>query len=119
MAVAVVLGMRSGVLEVLGPDLASLWILVMIYGSYPLYMLLLLWPKQKSSVECWILILSGLLILVYSAYSSLLLSLVGPGPVPALVMISSGWLQLLVAATLFILLALIRLWHYRQETMAK
>ncbi len=119
MAVAVVLGMRSGVLEVLAPDLASLWILVMIYGSYPLYMLLLLWPKQKSHVECWILILSGLPILVYSAYSSLLLSLVGPGPVPALVMISSGWLQLLVTAALFILLALIRLWRCRQETMAK
>ena len=58
-------------------------------------------------------------ILVYSAYSSLLLSLVGPGPVPALVMISSGWLQLLVTAALFILLALIRLWRCRQETMAK
>ncbi len=114
MVIAVVLGVSRGVLASLTTDLDSLRILLMIYGSYPLYMLLLLWSGRKSRVECRLLITGGLLILGCAVYSWILVFVADPGAIPALVMVWYGMLQTAVVAVLFILLALTRSWHYRQ-----
>ena len=77
MAIAVVLGVTREVLVSLALDLDSLWIILMIYGSYPLFMLLLLWPGNKSRVECWALIIGGLLIFGCAVYSWTLVAVAG------------------------------------------
>jgi hypothetical protein len=114
MIIAVILGVSQGVLASLTMDLDSLRILLMIYASYPLFILLLLWPGNKSRVECWLLGTGGLLILGCSVYSWTLVAVADPGAIPALVMVWYGMLQTAVVAGLFIILAMTRLWHYRQ-----
>jgi len=114
MLVTLVLGMSQGVLTGLKADPDSLRILLMIYGSYPLFMLLQLWTGRKSRAECWLLIAGWVLIVGCVVYSWALVVLADPGAIPALVMVWYGMLQTAVVAGLFILLALIRLWHYRR-----
>jgi len=114
MLIAVVLGVHKAVLSSLSMDLDSLWILLMIYGSYPLYVLLILWPKQKSRLECWVLMLGWLPFVAVVAYSWRMVYEAESAAMPALVMVWYGMLQSVVVAGLFILLALIRMWRYRQ-----
>ena len=114
MITTLVLGMSRGVLAGLKADPDSLRILLMIYGSYPLFMLLQLWTGRKSRAECWLLIAGWVLIAGCAVYSWALVVLAAPGAMPALVMVWYGMLQTVVVAGLFILLALIRLWQYRR-----
>ena len=114
MLVTLVLGMSQDVLAGLKADPDSVRILLMIYGSYPLFMLLQLWTGRKSRAECWLLIAGWVLIVGLAVYSWALVVLAGPGAIPALVMVWYGMLQTAAVAGLFILLALIRLWHYRR-----
>ena len=114
MLIVLALGMSHGMLAGLKADLDSLRILLMIYGSYPLFMLLQLWTGRKNRVECGLMITGWLLIVGCAVYSWGLVVLAGPGAIPALVMVWYGLLQTLVVAGLFVLLALIRLWHYRR-----
>lgn len=119
MLVAVILGVNKAVLSELGVNLNSLWIVLMIYGSYPLYMLLMLWPKQKSRLECWLLMLGWLPFIAVVIYSWRMVYEADSAAMPALVMIWYGMLQTVVVTVLFILLALIRMWRYRQTEVTE
>jgi len=118
MAAAVVLGVTREVLSSLALDMDSLWIVLMIYASFPLFAFLLLWPGIKSRAECWALIIGGLLIFGCAVYSWTLVAVAGAGAIPALVMVWYGMLQTVVVAGLFILLALIRIRRQRQVRVA-
>jgi len=114
MAIAVTLGINKGVLSNLVMDLDSLWILLMIYAAYPLYMLLLLWPRQKSKLECWILMLGWIPFIGIMVFAWRMVFEAESGAIPALVMVWHGMAQSAVVAVLLVLLALIRMWHFRQ-----
>ena len=114
MLIVLALGVSHGTLAGLKTDMDSLLILLMIYGSYPSFILLQLWTGYKNRVECGLVIAGWLLIVCCAVYSWALVVLAGPGAVPALVMVWYGLLQTVVVAGLFVLLALIRLWHYRR-----
>lgn len=111
MIIVVVLGVTKGVLSSLVVNLDSLWVLLMLYGGYPLYLLLLLWPKQKSRAECWVLMLGWVPFIGIMVFGWRMVLEAEAGAVPALVMIWYGLAQLVVVAILFILLALIRMWQ--------
>ena len=114
LVITLVLGVISGVLTDLTAELDSLIILLMIYASYPLFIMLLLWPGKRNRFECWPLVTGGLLILGVAVYSWSLVVAAGPGAMPALAMALYGMVQILVVTILFILLALIRVFHSRK-----
>lgn len=119
MFITLVLGISEGVLKGLKADSDSLRILLMIYGSYPLFMLLQLWTGRKRRVECWLLTAGWVLIAGCALYSWALVVIADHGAIPALIMVWYGMLQTVVVAGLFILLALIRLWHFRRVAMTE
>ena len=82
MLVTLVLGMSQDVLAGLKADPDSVRILLMIYGSYPSFMLLQLWTGRKSRAECWLLIAGWVLIVGLAVYSWALVVLAGPGAIP-------------------------------------